>query len=280
MEGRPTILYIHGMGGGADSRIPSILSECLHPSVRVVVRTYDFDPEIAAKQISSWIEELKPVAVAGESLGANHALAMHYRYGLPTVLVSPALNAPGVLSALAPVTLVPGVAALLGRIYRPRPGDRQPVTFRFSLLRKWKTLKRELSFYYRSKDVASTPASFFRRSKDVAFTPASFYYRSQDVASTPASFYHRSKDVAFTPASFYPRSKDESGAASVFAYFGTRDHYRRSGIVSLRKWRRLYGEGTFALYEGSHFMEETYVRTLLADRLRGLAEGSCEKSDA
>lgn len=238
MEGRPTILYIHGMGGGADSRIPSILSECLHHSVRVVVRTYDFDPEIAAKQISSWIEELKPVALAGESLGANHALAMHYRYGLPTVLVSPALNAPGVLSALAPVTLVPGVAALLGRIYRPRPGDRQPVTFRFSLLRKWKTLKRELSFY------------------------------------------HRSKDVAFTPASFYPQSKDESGAASVFAYFGTRDHYRWSGIVSLRKWRRLYGEGTFALYEGSHFMEETYVRTLLADRLRGLAEGSCEKSDA
>lgn len=225
MRARPTILYIHGMGGGADSRIPSILSECLSHSARIVVRTYDFDPEIAAKQISSWIEELRPVALAGESLGANHALAMHYRYGIPTVLVSPALNAPAVLGALAPVTLVPGVPALLGRIYRPRPGERQPLSFRFSLLRKWKRLRRELSFYPQSKD-----------------------------AAVP-------------------------GAEPVFAYFGTHDHYRRSGIVSLRKWRKLFGEGTYALYDGSHFMEETYVRTLLADRLRGLAEGSCEKTD-
>ncbi|MBO6045845.1 MAG: hypothetical protein J6P69_08380, partial [Bacteroidales bacterium] len=186
-------------------------------------------------------------------LGANHALAMHYRYGLPTVLVSPALNAPAVLGALAPVTLVPGVPALLGRIYRPRPGERQPLTFRFSLLRKWKRLQRELSFYLRSKDAANTPTSF----------------------------YPRSKDAANTPTSFYPQSKDAAvpGAEPVFAFFGTRDHYRRSGIVSLRKWRKLFGEGTYALYDGSHFMEETYVRTLLADRLRGLAEGSCEKTD-
>ena len=239
MRARPTILYVHGMGGGADSRIPSILSECLSRSARIVVRTYDFDPEIAAKQISSWIEELQPVALAGESLGANHALAMHYRYGLPTVLVSPALNAPAVLGALAPVSLVPGVPALLGRIYRPRPGERQPLTFRFSLLRKWKRLQRELSFYLRSKDAANTPTSFYPQSKDAAVP----------------------------------------GAEPVFAFFGTRDHYRRSGIVSLRKWRKLFGEGTYALYDGSHFMEETYVRTLLADRLRGLAEGSCEKTD-
>ena len=48
------ILYIHGMGGGGDSRIPSILKDCLADAlpagfpckVQVVVRTYDFDPEI------------------------------------------------------------------------------------------------------------------------------------------------------------------------------------------------------------------------------------------
>ncbi|MBO4756901.1 MAG: hypothetical protein J5577_00450, partial [Bacteroidales bacterium] len=85
MEGSKVILYIHGMGGGADSRIPSILSECLPAPLKVVVRTYDFDPEIAREQISVWIEELQPFALAGESLGANHALAMHGRYGLPTV---------------------------------------------------------------------------------------------------------------------------------------------------------------------------------------------------
>ena len=216
MAGSKVILYIHGMGGGADSRIPSILSECLPAPLEVTVRTYDFDPEIAREQISSWIEELHPVVLAGESLGANHALAMYGRYGLPTVLVSPALNAPAVLSSLAPITLVPGVGALLDRIYRPRPGDRQAVHFRYALLRKWKALR----------------LTFDRRSK----------------VTDPAPF----------------------------AFFGTHDHYRRSGIVSLRGWRKRFGEGTYTLYDGSHLMEEQYVRTLLADRIRSLAEGSSE----
>ena len=206
------ILYIHGMGGGADSRIPSILSECLPLDLRVVVRTYDFDPEVAEGQISAWIEELRPAVLAGESLGANHALTMRIRYGLPTVLVSPALNAPAVLRALAPATLVPGVGALLGRIYRPRPGERQELRFRFSALRKWRPVRLDLA-----------------------------------------------------------RGAD----APLFAFFGAHDHYRRSGIVSLRAWRRHFGEDTYEIYDGSHFMEEPYVRTLLADRLRGLAEGSC-----
>ena len=44
------------MGGGGDSRIPSILKEAL-PQLNVVVRTYDFDPEVAAEQIQSWVTE-------------------------------------------------------------------------------------------------------------------------------------------------------------------------------------------------------------------------------
>ena len=40
------ILYIHGMGGGGDSRIPSILNSALYSEeINVIVRTYDFDPE-------------------------------------------------------------------------------------------------------------------------------------------------------------------------------------------------------------------------------------------
>ena len=62
------ILYIHGMGGGADSRIPAILDEALRPAVRVVCRTYSFDPEEAAAQIAAWVEELHPAVVIGESL--------------------------------------------------------------------------------------------------------------------------------------------------------------------------------------------------------------------
>ena len=41
------VLYIHGMGGGGDSRIPAILKSSL-TEADVVVRTYDFDPEKAA----------------------------------------------------------------------------------------------------------------------------------------------------------------------------------------------------------------------------------------
>lgn len=142
MEADRVILYIHGMGGGSDSRIPSILSECLPPPLRIVVRTYDFDPEKAVSQIASWIEELRPVVLAGESLGANHALEMSRRYGLPAVLVSPALGAPAALGLAAPLTLIPGVGLLLDRIYRPRPGDRQPLHFRHAVLRKWARLRR------------------------------------------------------------------------------------------------------------------------------------------
>lgn len=125
------ILYIHGMGGGSDSRIPSILSE---EGLDVVVRTYDFDPDVASLQIASWVNELKPELIIGESLGSLHALRIQ---GLPKVLVSPALNAPIYFELLAWLTLIPGVTALFDRIYRPREGDRQPLHFTFNILRKY-----------------------------------------------------------------------------------------------------------------------------------------------
>ena len=77
-----TILYIHGMGGGEDSRIPSVLNEWFRKrrkDIRVVVRTYDFHPDRAAAQIDGWYEELLPDLVIGESLGAVHALALYGR---------------------------------------------------------------------------------------------------------------------------------------------------------------------------------------------------------
>ncbi len=84
------VLYIHGMGGGGDSRIPSILNDSLSSmGIRVIVRTYDFDPDIAQDQISSWADELKPELVIGESLGAVHAIRIK---GVPHILISPELN--------------------------------------------------------------------------------------------------------------------------------------------------------------------------------------------
>lgn len=197
------ILYIHGMGGGADSRIPAILDEALRPEVRVVCRTYSFDPEEAAAQIAAWVEELHPAVVIGESLGACHALRVR---GVPHILVSPSLGAPLYLGYLAFLALIPGVPWLLGRIYKPREGDRQKLDFRFEVLRKYREHRR----------------------------------------------------LALAAAA--------SSGDSYFAFFGRRDHYRRSGIVSLRAWRRHFGE-RFALYDGTHFMEEEFIQSMLLPRI-------------
>ena len=197
------ILYIHGMGGGADSRIPAILDEALRPEVRVVCRTYSFDPEEAAAQIAAWVEELHPAVVIGESLGACHALRVR---GVPHILVSPSLGAPLYLGYLAFLALIPGVPWLLGRIYKPREGDRQKLDFRFEVIRKYREHRR----------------------------------------------------LALAAAA--------SSGDSYFAFFGRRDHYRRSGIVSLRAWRRHFGD-TFALYDGTHFMEEEFIQSMLLPRI-------------
>ena len=43
-----------------------------------------------------------------------------------------------------------------------------------------------------------------------------------------------------------------------FAFFGTDDHYRKSGIVSVGTWRKYFGN-TMMMYEGTHFTEEEHI---------------------
>ena len=200
------ILYIHGMGGGSDSRIPSILHECLQNShADIIVRTYDFDPEIASGQIASWVEEVRPVLIIAESLGSLHALRIP---GIPIIFVSPALNTPYYFRFLSWLSLIPGVTSWLDHIYKPRPGDRQALHFTFPILRK------------------------YRR--------------------------HRIEAMKL--------ERNTSYENQVFAFFGTDDHYRKSGIVSIRTWKKYFGE-TFFIYEGTHFMEEEHVRSILVDKV-------------
>ena len=207
-----TILYIHGMGGGSDSRIPSILndyfsgqsfSEC---PVRVVCRTYSFDPEVAHSQIEDWLEECRPDLIIGESLGSLQALRIYDR---PILLVSPALNTPFFFRILSWFIWIPGMAALFNRIYRPREGDRQTVSFTYSILKN----------------------------------------------------YRPYVDVA--------RRFLDSSSSEVFAFFGTRDHYRRTGVVSIRSWKKVFGNN-FTLYDGTHFMEEEYIYSLLLPKIKSL----------
>ncbi|MBQ8021790.1 MAG: hypothetical protein IJ255_03800 [Bacteroidales bacterium] len=201
------VLYIHGMGGGGDSRIPSILRSRIPAGsgLEVVVRTYDFDPETGAAQIAQWVDELHPALVIGESLGSLQALRVR---GIPHLFVSPSLNAPLYLGYLAFLALIPGVTPLLDRIWRPREGDRQRLHFTFSIMRK------------------------YRR--------------------------HRRLALANAPAA---GSRD-----AFFAFFGKKDHYRKSGVVSIRTWCKYYGD-TYALYDGTHFMEEEFVVEMLVPKI-------------
>ena len=211
-----TVLYIHGMGGGGDSRIPSILKENINRllpdgctfRLDVLVRTYSFDPREAWGQISSWLEELHPVLIAGESLGSLNAIRIK---GLPHVLVSPSLNAPLYLGYLAPLTLIPGVTWLFDRIYRPKEGDRQKLHFTYRTLKRYLKLRRKTA-----------------------------------LANSPAC----------------------GGKDSFYAFFGTHDHYRRSGIVSIRTYRKHFGD-SYSVYDGTHFMEEEFVLSMLAPKIIG-----------
>lgn len=202
-----TILYIHGMGGGADSRIPSLLRETFVDShVDVICRTYDFDPEIAREQIVVWVDEVKPSLVVGESLGSLHALQIK---DIPCLLVSPAVNAPIYFEILAWLTLIPGVTQLFDWMYRPKEGDRQSLHFTFKVLRKY--LK------------------------------------------------HRSEALRCSADRNCP----------LHAFFGKHDHYRRSGIVSVRAWKRHF-DGDFIMYDGTHFMEDEYIASLLIPKIKSL----------
>ena len=215
------------MGGGGDSRIPSILRERIpvvlqdrrtgrqgssasseqeRTEIRVVVRTYDFDPETASVQIAAWVEELRPSLVIGESLGALQALRIRR---VPHLFVSPSLNATLYFNVFAILSFIPGVTPWLDRTYRPREGDRQPLHFTFRTL--WK-------------------------------------YRAHRRAALENTTRNGSTD-------------------RFFAFFGERDHYRRSGVVSIRTWRRYFGEGTWQTYPGTHFMEIEFVESLLIPKI-------------
>ena len=201
MDDNINVLYIHGMGGGGDSRIPSILNEHVPENISVIVRTYSFDPEIAWGQISSWLEELKPALVIGESLGALNAIRIS---GVPHLLVSPSLNAPLYVGYLAFLALLPGVTPILDRVYRPR---------------KYRALRR--------RALSNSPAA---GGKD---------------------YFH--------------------------AFFGMHDHYRRSGIVSVRTWKRFFGpKDSFTMYDGTHFMEEEFVVSMLLPKIISLCP-SCNE---
>ena len=199
-----TILYIHGMGGGGDSRIPNHLKTLFPPSqVQVVIRTYDFDPEAGCAQIAAWVRECRPDLVIGESLGAVQALRIR---GIPHLFVSPSLGGAGVLYRARLLALFAPGRWYLHHKFPVKEGDRQLLKFTFPVLRKYK---------------AHEEAAL------AAIEPDGYYY----------------------------------------AFFGTQDHYKKSGVVRIDLWERHFGK-TYTEYEGSHFMEPEYIESLLVPKIR------------
>lgn len=194
------------MGGGADSRIPAQLKTLLDPQqVKVVVRTYDFDPELGHAQIACWVEELQPDLLIGESLGAIQALRVQ---GVPHLFVSPSLGAPEKLFKAAPYTIFALGRWFMHRKYPVKEGRRQALKFTWKVLRK-----------YRAHGQAALSAI----EKD------GYYY----------------------------------------AFFGKRDHYMSSGVVRTDLWRKYFGD-SFTEYDGTHFMEEEYIGSLLVPKIRAV----------
>lgn len=122
------------MGGGGDSRIPNHLRVHME-DVRVVIRTYDFDPEIGRAQIASWVEELRPDLIVGESLGAIQALRIQ---GIPHLFVSPSLGAPESLYGAARVARFALGRWYLHHRFPVKEGDRQELKFTREVLLKYK----------------------------------------------------------------------------------------------------------------------------------------------
>ena len=61
--------------------------------------------------------------------------------------------------------------------------------------------------------------------------------------------------------------KDLADGLPFFAFFGTQDHFKKSGVVQVQLWRDIFGD-TFQEYDGTHFMEEEYVASLLVPKVR------------
>jgi predicted esterase YcpF (UPF0227 family) len=198
-----TILYIHGMGGGGDSRIPNHLKTLLDPSqYRIIIRTYDFDPPVGRAQIEGWVREEKPDLIIGESLGAAQAMRIK---GIPHILVSPALGGPLKLYRAAFWARFAVGRWYLHHIYPVKEGDRQPLKFTYDVLKRYKE-------HWESALAAVSPEERF------------------------------------------------------FAFFGTQDHFMRSGVVRVELYRKYLGDN-YVMYEGSHFMEPELVESLLVPKI-------------
>ena len=140
------ILYLHGMGSGSKtSRVANKLRTELPKmqftkdgepcTLNLICETYDFDPEVATKQIAEWVKAYQPVLVIGESMGSIHALGIQ---GIPHIYISPALNYDRGTEFIMPLMTL---ANLIGYHYTSQRGkQRQKIDGNPELLAKFRPM--------------------------------------------------------------------------------------------------------------------------------------------
>ena len=140
------ILFLHGMGGSGGSYIPRCLDKKLSKmhfitkdgepcDLKVIRKTYNYDPDIATEQISKLVETKHPVLVIGESMGAIHALGIR---GIPHIYLSPALNYDRGVDLFLPLA---ELGSKFGLIYqKQRSTRRQKIVGDPRLLAKFKPM--------------------------------------------------------------------------------------------------------------------------------------------
>ncbi len=139
-----TILYVHGMGGSGHDGFHSGLADHLGAGkfdegamVRLKTLDYDFDPEIAQKQISEAIESSKPDLIVTPSLGAFHTQMFP---DIPRVLISPALNAGKVIAQVGEELQKDPLKRFLLEISLNSSGGNQILTTNPKVLKKFQAL--------------------------------------------------------------------------------------------------------------------------------------------
>lgn len=87
------VLYIHGFGSSAHSfKAKQVLEHCKTQGVQAVCPNLPTIPDLAVQTLCDWIEQTHPGVLIGSSLGGFYARWLAHRYGLPAVLINPALR--------------------------------------------------------------------------------------------------------------------------------------------------------------------------------------------
>ena len=250
------VLYIHGMGGGGDSRIPSILRDIFARPVMVLPST---------EGPAHGYNLLRGSTLASPSVeGNSHSEDNSFQNRIE----GSSMGTAKVEVVARTYDFDPEVAA--GQIGKWVEELKPDLVIGESLGSMQAIRIKGVPHLFVSPSLNA--ALFFSRLSWMALIPGVTWildriYKPREGDRQPLHF-------AFRTLRKYRQHRREAlknttinGSGDYFfAFFGTRDHYRRSGIVSIRSWEKYFGK-TYQIYEGTHFMEEEHINALLVPKI-------------